>query len=62
MIKRIEGEGLTDLTCALESLNLSQRGSADPKRIRVSYEYESVSGAFSIACDEIVDERKAVGA
>lgn len=53
MIKRIDGSGLADLACVLEAMNLSQRGSADPKRIKVSYEYDSVGDTFSIRCEEL---------
>lgn len=53
MLNKIEGSGLTDLTLALEGINLSQRGSSDPKVVRVSYEYDSVGDTFSIRCEEL---------
>lgn len=53
MLNRIEGKGMTDLTLALEGINLSQRGSSNPKVVRVSYEYDSVDGSFSIRCEEM---------
>lgn len=62
MLNRIEGKGMTDLTLALEGINLSQRGSSNPKVVRVSYEYDSVDGSFSIRCEEMTREKDTDGA
>lgn len=53
MYKQIEGTGLMNLTHALEEINLSQRGKWVPKRILVSYEYDSLSEDFSITVREL---------
>lgn len=61
MLNRIEGKGLTDLTLALEGINLSQRGSSNPKVVLVYYEYDSVDGSFSIRCAEMPCEKDTDG-
>lgn len=53
MITEFKGTGLTDLTLVLEQINLSQRGKSNPKPIKVAYEYDSVTGSFSVSVEEI---------
>ena len=51
MLTKVEGTGLCDLTNTLEEINLSQRGSAEPKPLHVEYTFDSLRDVFSISVE-----------
>lgn len=58
MTKTIKGIGFDTLMDTLEQINLSPRGQADPKPIRVSYTYNSLDGTFSLTHQVIYESDK----